>query len=143
MSAESIVDALYSGVSTKPGECIEWASLRALFDESARFVLRTGAERTSTFDLDGWIDDFQRFVTESDVERRGFFERIVRREVTTFGDIAHVLVLYEAGFPGEERPPRPGVDSIQLVREDGNWRIVSILNELPRDGRTLPAVLTD
>jgi len=143
MSAESIVDALYSGVSTEPGERIDWTALRALFDESARFVLRTGAETTSTFDLDGWIDDFQRFVTKDDVERRGFFERIVRREATTFGDIAHVLVLYEAGFPGEERPPRPGVDSIQLVREDGHWRIVSILNELPRDGRPLPAVLTD
>ncbi len=143
MSAESVVDALYSGVSTEPGEGIDWASLRALFDASARFVLRTGAEPTDTLDLDGWIDDFQRFVTDADVERRGFFERIVRSEATTIGDIAHVLVLYEAGFPGEERAPRRGVDSIQLARRDGIWRMVSILNELPRDGRHLPAALAD
>ena len=57
-----------------------------------------------------------------------------------FKDVAHILVLFEAGFPGNDRFAR-GVDSIQLVKRNGRWWIAGILNEWPDPENPLPADL--
>ncbi len=77
----------------------------------------------------------------STVKETGFEERIIRTHSTQFGDIAHVWVLYEAEIPGWGRPPQPGVDSFQLVRKKGGWKIASITNEVPTPERPIPEVL--
>jgi len=58
-----------------------------------------------------------------------------------FGDIATVLVLYEASIPGRNSPPQQGVDSFSLIKKDGGWRIVSIINEIPTPNRPIPEEL--
>ena len=70
-------------------------------------------------------------------------DRGLRTDELVFGDIAHLLVLYEAHIPGSDRPPRQGVDSFQLVRREGRWWIVGVTNELPTPDRPLPPVLHD
>ena len=60
-----------------------------------------------------------------------------------FGDMAHVLVLYEARIPGSGRPPQLGVDSFQLIRKQGRWWIAGVINELPTPERPVPAELFD
>jgi hypothetical protein len=60
-----------------------------------------------------------------------------------FGDMAHVLVLYEASIPGSERPPRQGVDSFQLIKTADRWWIVSITNEIPTIDSPIPAALRE
>jgi hypothetical protein len=52
-----------------------------------------------------------------------------------------VLVLCEASIPGAPRPPQQGVDSFQLIRQGGRWRIVSVVNDLPTADAPLPAEL--
>ena len=64
-------------------------------------------------------------------------------ESTVFGDIAHVLVLYTAQIPGLMKTPREGVDSFHLRRKDGQWHIVSILNEIPTKDRPKPSVFQE
>jgi len=64
-------------------------------------------------------------------------------ESIIFGDIAHVLVLYTSYIPGVSEAPREGVDSFHLIRKDGDWKIVSILNEIPGPNRPKPAILLD
>jgi hypothetical protein len=104
-------------------------------------VLRTSREGTSVFTLEEFVQDWLRFIEGSNVEASGFTERILRTHTTEFGDIAHVWVLYEAEIPGRGRPAQAGVDSFQLVRRDGVWKIASILNEIPIPGRPIPQVL--
>ncbi|MDH3216951.1 MAG: nuclear transport factor 2 family protein [Candidatus Krumholzibacteria bacterium] len=135
----SVVVALYDAVTFPAGETPDWDHVRAMFIPEAVIVLRTSWEATSVFSLDGFVGDFVRFIEQAGVAEKGFSEKIVRKRSMVFGDIAHVLVLYEAHITGSPRPPQQGVDSIHLVQRDGRWWIASIVNEIPTAERPLPA----
>ncbi len=52
------------------------------------------------------------------------------------------MCTFDAGtVPDWEGPPQPGVDFIQLIRNDGRWWIVSIANEIPTPNRPVPEAL--
>lgn len=142
-TAESVVDELYGLVTFDPGTTPDWDRVRNLFIPEAVIVIRTTRTETSVFSLDGFVDDFVSFIDRAKAEQTGFSERILRTKSMVFGDIAHVLVLYEAQIPGSPRGPQQGVDSIQLIRRDGRWWIASIVNEIPATGRPLPTELQD
>ena len=140
-SAASVVHELYDLVTFPAETTPDWDQLRALFLPEAVVVLRSSREATSVFSLEGFVQDWLRFIEGSNIEDTGFTERIIRTHSTEFGDIAHVWVLYEAEIPGWGRPPQPGVDSFQLVRREGEWKIASITNEIPTPERPIPEVL--
>jgi hypothetical protein len=140
-TAEGSVRQLYRLVSFRPGEATDWAKVRALFLPEAVVVLRTSRTATTVFSLDGFVNDFIRFDTIPAVARSGFTETIVRLRSMVLGNIAHVLVLYEAQVTGSQRPPQQGVDSFHLVRRDERWWIASIMNEVLAPERPLPAEL--
>jgi len=142
-TADGAVTELYRLVTFDAGATPDWDKVRALFLEEAVVVLRTSREATTVFSVDGFVDDFVRFAGREDVRASGFAERIVRRKTLVFGDVAHVLVLYEAQILGSDRPPQQGVDSIELVRKDGRWRIAAILNEIPTPERPVPSELQE
>ena len=140
-TAEGAVRALYRLVSFVPGETTDWAKVRALFLPEAVVVLRTSRTVTNVFSLDGFIHDFVAFDSIPAVARGGFTETVVRLRPMVLGNVAHVLVLYEAHVTGSTRPPQQGVDSFHLVRREGRWSIVSIMNEVIEPERPLPAEL--
>ncbi len=142
-TAQSVVDELYRLVTFDPGKTPDWDQVRALFINEAVIVLRTGRTETKVFSVEGFIGDFVSFIELRNVEETGFIERIVRSKSLVFGDIAHILVLYEAEIPGSGREPQQGVDSFQLIRQDGRWRIASIVNEIPTAHCPVPAELQD
>jgi hypothetical protein len=117
--------------------------VRSLFVEEAVVVLRTGREQMSVFSLDGFVDDFVKFIEQAGVEETGFTERILGMKSFTYGDIAHVLVLFDSHIPGSGRPPREGVDSFELIRRGGCWKIVAITNERPTADNPIPSSLFD
>jgi hypothetical protein len=141
VSAEETVRALYDLVTFPEGTTPDWDAGRSLFLPEAVIVLRTSREGSTTFGLEGWIQDFVDFIEDRDVESTGFTERIVRTHAVEFGDVAHVWVLYEAEIPGWGRPPQRAVDGFHLVRKEGRWLISSIVNEVPGPDRPLPPVL--
>ena len=60
-------------------------------------------------------------------EKTAFFESEVRSDILVSGDIAHAMSEYESRWSPDEPPFETGVNSIQLVRLCGEWRIVSIM----------------
>lgn len=138
---EGVVHALYDLCTFDAGTLPDWDLMRSYFLPQATVVLRTSRDANTIFDLEGFIGDWLRFIERDSVEERGFTEEIVRMSATVFGDMAHILVLYQASFPDWERPPQPGVDSIQLIKNGGRWWIVSITNEVPTPSRPIPEAL--
>ena len=138
---EALIRELYDQVTFPAGETPDWKYVRTMFIEDATVTMRTGRESTATLTLDGWILDFVNFINDRDVKKTGFEEKIVKMNTLVFGDIAHVLVLYTAQIPGVMKAPQEGVDSFHLIRKDGRWWIVSILNEIPTKDRPKPEVL--
>ena len=140
-TADGVVAELYKLVTFEAGASPDWDKVKSLFLKQAVVVLRTARDKTTVFSVDGFVEDFVRFAERPAVKEKGFSERIVRTSSTIYGDIAHVLVLYEAHITGSPRPPQQGVDSFQLVHKDGRWWIVSITNEIVTADRPVPPEL--
>jgi hypothetical protein len=144
-----VVSGLYSLVSASGGTMPDWDKVRALFIKEAVIVLRTSRTALTAFDLDGFIKDFVDFYErpfkrgETTVVPKdsGFTEKVVRMKVWEFGDMAHVLVLYEAMITGFPMAPQQGIDSWLLVRRDGRWLIAGATNELVTAARPVPPEL--
>jgi len=140
---EGLIKHLYNQVTFPAGETPDWGYVRTLFLKEATVVMRMGENKTAALSLDGWILDFVNFINNRNIKTTGFEENIIKMESIIFGDIAHVLVLYTSYIPGVSEAPREGVDSFHLIRKDGDWKIVSILNEIPGPNRPKPAILLD
>jgi len=143
-TAEGLVSEIYKTVSfdsTAPKP--DWEKVRSMFIGNAVIVLRVTRDSTAVFSVQGFIDDFVKFIERSPAKQRGFWERIVRMKPMVFGDIAHILVLYEAYIPGTPRPPQQGVDSWELIKKNGRWWIAAVTNEIPTRERPIPAELQE
>jgi hypothetical protein len=127
----------------------DWDKVRALFLKESVIVLRTSRTTLTPFNLEGFIKDFvdfyerpfrrgQNTVVPKD---SGFTEKVIRMKVWEFGDMAHVLVLYEAMITGFPMAPQQGIDSWLLVRRDGRWLIAAATNELVTAARPVPPEL--
>lgn len=135
---EGLIEEIYRLVSFPAGTTPDWDAVRDLFIPEALVVLRTSRDGSTVFSVDGFVEDFVTFIEQSDVESTGFTERILDMQTFEWGDIAHVLVLFDSDIPGDGREPRAGVDSFQLIKRDGRWWIASITNERPATDRALP-----
>ena len=137
----AVVTELYDLVTLEPSETADWDRVRSLFLDEAVIVLRTSRTESTVFSLDGWVEEFIRFVDRANVAETGFTERIVSMKPWTFKDMAQVLVLYEAFIPGSQRPPQQGIDNFSLVRIDDRWQIAAITNDIPDAENPVPAEL--
>lgn len=54
-----------------------------------------------------------------------FYEAEINREVRQFGNIAHVWSTYETRLSKNAPVARRGINSVQLVYDQGRWWIVS------------------
>ncbi len=143
LSAEDVVRRLYDLVTFDAGTTPDWNEVRALFLEEAVVVLRTARTQTTVFSLEGFVGDFVSFIERANVEQSGFAERIVKLKATVFNEMAHVMVLYEASIPGRTRPPQQGVDFFLLTKQDGNWRIAAVTNDIPDALHPVPLELQE
>lgn len=140
---ESLVRHLYDQVTFPAGESPDWEYVRTLFIKESIVVMRSGKTETVSLSLDGWILDFVNFIHNADVVSTGFEEKIIKMKSMVFGDIAHILVLYTSYIPGKSKVPREGVDSFHLIKKEGRWWIISILNEIPGPDRSKPDILNN
>jgi|GEM_PF-569716 len=141
LTAEGLVNGLYKAVTFKAGNMPDWNRVKSMFLNEAVIVLRSSRDSTTVFDVNGFVKDFVDFTQKYHVDKTGFMEKVIRMKPMVFGEMAHVLVLYEASVPGTRMPPQGGVDSFSLIRKNSRWWIASITNEIPTKERPLPPEL--
>jgi hypothetical protein len=148
-SAAETVIGLYDLVSAAGGTLPDWDKVRERFLKEAVVVLRTSRTAMTTFDLDGYIKDFVDFYERpfrrgnaaAVPKEKGFTEKVVRMKALEYGDMAHVLILYEAQITGFAPVPQRGIDSWVLVRRDGRWFVAAVTNEIVTPERPIPPEL--
>jgi hypothetical protein len=136
---ESFVRDLYRAFCFDPNEEADWEGMRALFHDEACFAspIRVGSP-VKVQGIEGFLKDFRDWVQNSEVGRTGLHERILSTRVDCFANIAHVYVTFEGVVPGELEAQTLGVDSLQLVLEEGRWQLVSFTSQYVSDAVPLP-----
>jgi hypothetical protein len=119
----------------------DWDRFRNLCRDSARFLLARvhadGAPATAEWDLEGFMAEGAR-----QFARTGLWGTEVGRHVERFGRVAHVFSAYEARVGMADAPVAArGVNSIQLVCDDGVWQIAHVAWDTERSGNPLPTDL--
>ena len=119
-----LLSRLYAVISFPEGGEPDWDGMTRVFSEHAR-ITRITPEGTDYFDL----PTFQAMAAE--MLRLGaytaFFEEEVACRVERFGSVAHVVSAYETRRDPQARACLGrGVNSLQLVRENDAWCVLSL-----------------
>lgn len=140
-TVENFVKDLYKLVSFSPNNLPDWDKVKAKFLKEAVIILYNGQDTYNIHSRESFIEDFINFIKNFEIETIGFNENVVSCKTNIIGNMAHCFVLYEASIPGRQNPPQKGIDSFQLLKRGGEWRIVSITNEIVRPGVPIPEEL--
>ena len=130
MTLDDIIQAMYETVSYEEGGHPDWEREAQIFAPGARLV-RINDEGIFEFDRQTYRRDFERMIAEGQLP--SFWEGELWRETRLFGDMAHVLSAYETRRGRDGAVINRGVNSIQLFRRDGEWKISAMIWR--REGR--------
>jgi len=135
-SIEALIEATYAVISGPAGQKRDWDRFRALFVEGAFMIPRSvgaaGLRRVTPED----------YIARSGplLERDGFYENELSREVRVYGDIAQVFSTYETRrTPQDAAPFMRGINAFQLVRDGQRWRIASLIWQQEAESLPIPA----
>lgn len=115
----SLISALY-GVISGPAGPRDWARFKALFVPEGRLV-PVGPTGPRVLTPQDYADR-----AGTAFAKDGFFETEIERRTERYGNVAHVWSTYESRRTADGAPFARGINSIQLVRVAGSWRILSI-----------------
>ncbi|MGH7720946.1 MAG: hypothetical protein ACREON_19130 [Gemmatimonadaceae bacterium] len=138
-SVDNIMKALYDVISGPAGQKRDWNRMRSLFIPGARLIpsrprREGGGAEVLVLDLEGYITRSGPFL-----EREGFFETEVARQMESYGNIAHAFSTYESRRTPQEQPFSRGINSIQLLKDGNRWWIVTIYWDSERPDNPIPA----
>jgi hypothetical protein len=124
-SIVSLLEQLYAVISFEEGSEPSFELFARLFAEHAR-ITRITPEGTDFLDPSGFLA-----MTRSMLELgayTSFYEFEVGRRVEQFADVAQVWSFYETrrNRAASEALGR-GVNSIQLIRQNAKWKVLSLL----------------
>ena len=124
-SPDAIIKAMYETISGPAGDR-NWYRERSLYLEGARLIpigKRVHKEGgLQVMSIDEWIADARDYLAEND-----FYETEIMRKMFRFGDIVAAFSTYEARNDPDGAPIARGINSIQLLRKEDRWWIVTVM----------------
>ena len=140
-SPEAVVKAMYETVNRRPGENFDWDRMRTLFLPGALLIPsleQTGGKlRVLTVeDVIVWVAEH---TTVGGAGDTGFQEEEIAQRIERYGDIAQVFSTYQKRFWGAAKILGRGINSIQLVQNDGRWWVTSVVWDEEAGAGPLPA----
>ena len=138
---DEIIKAFYESLSYAVGKQPDYRRWRSLFHERGIVTpSKTSKDSNTTImDVDIFIKESVENIVITGMERKGLVQTEVARRTQAFGNIVQIFSTFEAHRSSRDLEQLPrGVYSIQLLRENHRWWIVSILEEIERPNLALP-----
>lgn len=137
-SMDSILAALYDVISGPIGQQRDWDRMRNLFVPGARLIPAIyrpdSVPRLRQLSVEEYIT-----LAGPSLEKNGFFETEVARQVEQYGGVVHAFSTYESRHNADDAKPfMRGINSIQLFNDGQRWWVVTILWEGERPGNPIP-----
>jgi predicted metalloprotease with PDZ domain len=124
-SIDAIVTALYEVISGPAGER-DWNRFASLFKPNAHMAAITpnkSGERVYVSMTPGEYKE----KNEPYFSKNGFWEEELGRQETRFGEVVSVMSAYQYRLEPNGEPAQRGVNSLQLVYDQGRWWIANII----------------
>jgi hypothetical protein len=137
LAIEATVLAVYNVISGPAGRR-DWDRFEALFAPGARLV---STKRGDGGAITANVMTPEEYKTKATTyfNEHGFFEHPVNTHVDRFADIAQVFTTYESRHASaDEKPFARGINSFQLVRIGGEWKVLTIFWEEEDAAHPLP-----
>ncbi len=133
----AVLRDVYAIISGPAGQARDAARMRTMFAPNARLTA-LGAKGLNSYTVEEFIEKAVPYQT-----RIGFHERELAHRVELYGDIAHAWSSYHGtGQDGANKVDVRGINSFQLVRQNGRWTVQSIFWQAEGPGRPFPADMT-
>lgn len=134
---EGVVECLYAAISFEPGQNPNYSLVYTLFHPSAHIMppaTDTGGS-LKTLSVAEFIEHFDGRI--QDIISTGGREEQTSSRTETFHNIAHVFSAYRFTLFGNDEPIARGVNSFQLVYENGRWWIMSLTWDRAEPGESI------
>lgn len=130
----AVLREMYGVISFADGEEPDWRGLRAVFLPQAR-ITRITHEGRDEYELDSFCAMLREMILLGAIT--AFHEIETSRRADIVGGIAHVLSAYETKVSPSARDwLSRGLNSVQLVWEEDQWRVLSLLWDERIEGRS-------
>lgn len=119
-----LTNDFYKAISFAGSEPPDFAPVKILFYGSG-ILINNSFNTPIPFTAESFIEAMESQVAEGNMEQ--FMEREIHSKTEIFGKVAHRISVYEYNFADHElkRLPR-GINFIQFIQIEGNWRILSM-----------------
>ena len=114
----------YKAISFVRSEPPDFTPVKILFYGEG-FLINNSFSKPITFTAETFVEAMESQVAEGAIEQ--FIQRELYAKTEIFGKVANRLSVYEYNFADHEMPNLPrGINFIQFVRIEDNWRILSM-----------------
>jgi hypothetical protein len=121
---DALMSEFYEVISFDEGGAPNWPRMAGLFSEHAR-ITRLTPEGIDYMDLGRFRDMAEELIEVGAFT--SFYEREIARRADRYGNVMHVASAYETKVsPDASDYIERGVNSLQLIREGEEWRILSL-----------------
>jgi len=124
-TVDGILADLYGSITFDENHAPNFDLFQSLFIDGARLI---SVKDTTTYELS--IQDYINSMTKSreSGKIKSFKEHELHRETEQYGNIMHVFSTYKSNIEAAGRPDSArGINSIQMLRQNGEWKIVSLI----------------
>ena len=130
---ETTVLAVYNVISGPAGRR-DWDRFEALFAPEARMVV-VGENGPTPMTTKQYIER-----AKPNFDAKGWFERPIPTRIVRYGNIAHVWSTYEGReHASDDKPMARGINSIEMVKIGGEWKVQSLVWEKEDAAHPIPA----
>jgi hypothetical protein len=132
---QELISRQFGSLSWSQGGAGDWKTFRSdFFPEASLYPAARPAKRQS-------VNEFvERLSGLANTELNAFHEAVLGTEVRIFGNVAVAVAACE--LTENENETNRGVEMLLLIKNGGEWQIVSQAWDTEREGRELPAYLS-
>ncbi len=134
---ESTMQAILDVISGAAGKTIDRARFRHLFRGDVPLHIRTKGQDGALLIRESSVEQYIQQIMPR-IEAQDFFETVGSLTIDQYGDIAQVFMLYEARRAPDAAPFDRGINSFQLMYDQGRWWIVSLIWQAESSGVPIP-----
>jgi hypothetical protein len=127
---------LYAAITFVPGKHPDLNRLKSLFLLPG-ILINNNEENPVVWDLETFVEIYREQLSSGAVA--SFTEEEISRRTEIFGNIAHRFSTYRARIQaGDSESVILGINSIQFIKTQGAWQVVSIIWNDQKEDRPIP-----